>query len=335
MLGARSTFRPRTPNISEPRWMIRPTSYFPWPAILVLAGLSAGCGGSPTATVRIDGSSTVYPISRAAAEEFGKANRGVKVTVGLSGTGGGFKQFIAGDIEICDASRPITDAEQTKLAEKGIEFVTFVIAYDGLSVIVNPANDWVDCLTVEQLKRLWEPDSTVKKWSDLDSNWPAENINLFGPGHDSGTFDFFTLAIVGKERSSRSDYAQSEDDNVISAGVSQDRFSLGYLGLAYYTANADKLKLLGVDGGQGCVKPSTETVLAKQYLPLSRPLYLYVRRDALAREEVRNFVRYYLDHAADFAREEGYVPVSPEEAARDRDVFQASLEASAASAASP
>jgi phosphate transport system substrate-binding protein len=272
-------------------------------------GAGASSAGD-TGSIRIDGSSTVFPITEAVAEEYRSVDRKLQVTAGFSGTGGGFKKFIAGEIDICDASRPITSSEKAELEAKGIGYVELEVAFDGLAVIAHPANDWCDCLTVEQLKELWRPESGVSKWSDLNPEWPDEEIKLYGPGPDSGTFDYFTEAIVGKSRSSRQNYEKSEDDNALVSGIKGSKYALGYFGYAYYAANTDSLKLVGVDGGKGCEKPSLETVRGGSYSPLSRPLYIYVRNSSLQRPEVARFVRFYLDNSAELATEVGYVPVS-------------------------
>jgi phosphate transport system substrate-binding protein len=277
--------------------------------------MGVGCS-QPQITV--DGSSTVYPVTEAVAEEFGHENPGVRVTVGRSGTGGGMKKFWQGEIDICDASRPISESERELCEKAGIEFIELSVCFDGLAVVVHPDNDWCDCLTVEQLKKLWEPESSVSKWSDLDPAWPAEEIKLFGPGTDSGTFDYFTEVIVGEEKASRSDYTGSEDDNMLVSGVQSDAHALGYFGYAYYEANKDRLKLLAVDRGDGnCVQPSMETVRDDSYSPLSRPLFIYVSKPALKRPEVLAFVKYYLASSAKLSSEVGYVPVSDEVAAEN------------------
>jgi phosphate transport system substrate-binding protein len=269
----------------------------------------------PATTLEIDGSSTLYPITEAVAEEFRRDHANVRITVGLSGTSAGFKQFSEGKIDISDASRPIKEAEIAACKANGIEYVEFKVAFDGLSVIVNPENTWCDCLTVEQLKQLWQPESTINKWSDLNPMWPDESIKLYGPGTDSGTFDYFTEVIVGKAKSSRSDYSPSEDDNVLVTGVAGDKFALGYFGFAYYEENKTRLKLLGVDNGDGkCLKPSLESVRDNSYKPLSRPLYIYVTKKALARPEVREFMTFYLEHAGKLSEEVGYVPLPTAEA---------------------
>mgnify|MGYP000346426422 CR=1 FL=1 len=264
-------------------------------------------------TVRVDGSSTVFPITEAVAEEFGKEHPGVKVLVGISGTGGGFKRFVAGETDINDASRPIDKGEEEKARAHGISWVELPVAYDGLAVVVHPSNDWVDCLTVEELRRIWSPGSDIKNWKQIRPGFPDRPLTLYGPGHDSGTFDYFTEAVVGKAKSSRADYSASEDDNVLVQGVSRDPNALGYFGLAYFEENARKLKLLGVDGGEGCVKPSRDTVREGRYRPLSRPLFIYVNTTSLKRPEVREFVRFYLQNAPRLVPEVGYIPLPEEE----------------------
>jgi phosphate transport system substrate-binding protein len=232
--------------------------------------------------------------------------------VGYSGTGGGMKKFIAGEIDICDASRRIKDNEAEACDDAGVEFIELEVAYDGLAVVVSPENTWCDCLTTEQLKKLWTPDRPAKKWSDLDPSWPVEDVVLYGPGTDSGTFDYFTEEIVGETKKSRADYSPSEDDNVLVTGVSSNKHALGYFGFAYFEENADKLKLLGVDSGSGCMKPTTKTVSMNTYTPLSRPLFVYVRKSSLADPHVADFVNFYLAKAADAAAQVGYVPVKEE-----------------------
>ena len=295
------------------------------PTALILTLLVAlvsitGCSKGATA-ISIDGSSTVYPVTEAVAEEFSSAAPQIRVTVGFSGTGGGMKKFIAGDIDICDASRPMKESELKACEEKGVEYIQLEVAFDGLAVVLNPANDWCDSMTVDQLKELWRPESGVKQWKDLNPDWPAEDITLYGPGTDSGTFDSFTKSIVGEEGASRADYSASEDDNVLVTGVQEDKYALGYFGYVYYAENKDKLKLMGVDGGNGPVQPSEATVRDGSYSPLSRPLYLYVRKSELARPEVKQFVRFYLDNCGTLCREVGYVPVSDEAAKKNDEVF--------------
>jgi phosphate transport system substrate-binding protein len=276
-----------------------------------------GCGGhqkngAKSGTIHIDGSSTVFPITEAVAEEFRREQPDTRVTVGLSGTSGGFKKLSAGEIDICDASRAISDKELQACQDHGIELITLKVALDGLAVVVNSKNDWVDCLSVELLRELWRPESGVKLWSDLNPAWPKEEIHLYGPGTDSGTFTYFTEEIVGAAGESRADYTPSENDNMLVSGVEADKYALAYFGLAYYEANRERLKLLGVDNGQGCVTPSTETVLNGQYAPLSRPLYLYVTKAALKRPEVADFLKFYLAKTAELSTEVGYV-AAPED----------------------
>ncbi|PCJ22153.1 MAG: phosphate ABC transporter substrate-binding protein [Gammaproteobacteria bacterium] len=258
-------------------------------------------------TVSVDGSSTVFPISEAVAEEFLAVHPRVRVTVGVSGTGGGFKKFLAGEVDINDASRPIKDQERQLAEQKGIDFLELSVAFDGLSVVVNKDNDWVDSLTVTELKKIWQPGSTVQLWSDVRGHWPNKEIDLYGPGTDSGTFDYFTDTINGKSGRSRPDYTASEDDNALVRGVSGDVNALGYFGFAYYSANKDTLKIVPIDNGQGPVTPSAQTINNGSYAPLSRPLYIYVRSAALGRSEAKAFVQFYLENAAQLAEEVGYI----------------------------
>ncbi|MBX3411692.1 MAG: PstS family phosphate ABC transporter substrate-binding protein [Pirellulales bacterium] len=296
--------------------------------LLVVALLLTGCGGSGNATtIRIDGSSTVFPITEAVAEEFRGEQPHTRVTVGFSGTGGGFKKLIASEIDICNASRPINQKEVDACKEHGIELFDLRVAFDGLAVVVNPGNDWVECLSVELLRELWRPESGVKLWSDLNPTWPKEEIKLYGPGTDSGTFTYFTEVIVGEAGSSRADYTPSENDNMLVSGIEADKHALGYFGMAYYEENREKLKLLGIDGGKGCMKPSTETVLNGAYAPLSRPLYLYIRKSALQRPEVVEFLQFYLAHAAELATEVGYVSAPDDVAQENQQVLDAAIKA--------
>jgi phosphate transport system substrate-binding protein len=262
------------------------------------------------ATVKIDGSSTVYPITEAVAEDFQNARRGaVQVTVGLSGTGGGFKKFCAGETDISNASRPIKPEEQQKCKAAGINYIELPIAYDALTVVVNKQNTWASSMTVAELKKMWEPaaQGKIANWSQVRSGWPNAPLKLFGPGADSGTFDYFTEAIVGEAKKSRTDYLPSEDDNVLVQGVSRDKNAIGYFGFAYYEENKDKLKAVAIDGGKGAVMPSPTTVENGTYQPLSRPLFIYVSSKAVQRPEVKQFVEYYLNNAAKLSKEVGYV----------------------------
>lgn len=270
------------------------------------AGGSDGLSG----TIEIDGSSTVFLISRAAAEEFPKQHPKVRIKVGERGTGGGFERFAAGEIDINDASRPISQKEIDKCKQSGIEYLELKIAIDGLTVVVHPENDWVPCLSVEQLKKLWENGSQLRKWNELDPSWPDAEIKLFGADTDSGTFDYFTEAICGKEGNSRSDYTPSTDDNVLVRGVSGEKNGLGYFGYAYYFQNKDRVKAVAISptGQSGdCVSPSPETIETGTYKPLSRPLFVYVSTKALARPEVQAFLKYYLNEGQALVESEGYV----------------------------
>ena len=264
-------------------------------------------------TVEIDGSSTVAPVTEAVAEEYRKFQDSVLVNVGISGSGGGFKRFTAGETDISDASRVIRDTEAATAAENGIEYYGLLVGVDGLSVMVNLQNDFVTCMTVEQLKTLWEPESSVDSWNDLDASWPDRKINLYGPGTDSGTFDYFTEEVMGEAKLSRADYTRSEDDNVLVQGISGDRNALGYFGFAYYAQNSDKLKLVAVDSGDGCVTPSLASIADGTYAPLSRPLFIYVSKASLQRPEIRDFVEFYMLNAAQLTEEVGYVPLSAQE----------------------
>ncbi len=270
---------------------------------------TASAGEKVSGKISMDGSSTVGPVSEAMAEAFTQANPDVQMDVAVSGTGGGFKKFAAGEIDIAGASRPIEDKEIAACKEKGIEFVEIPIAFDGLSVVVNPQNDWVEDISVAELKKIWEPKSAVKTWKDVNPAWPAEPIKLYGPGTDSGTFDYFTKAVNGKEKESRSDYQASEDDNTLVTGVSGDKGGLGYFGFAYYEQNKDKLKVLKVGG----VAPSPETIGNGTYTPLSRPLFWYVNTKSLDRPEVQAFLKFALGEGTKNVSEAGYISL-PEEA---------------------
>ncbi len=273
-------------------------------------------------TIEIDGSSTVFPVSEAVAEEFHKIHPDVRVNVGVSGTGGGFKRFTAGETDISDASRPIKDTEAQAAADNGIEYYPLRVAMDGLSVLVSPDNDFVECLSVEQLKAIWEPGSAVSNWNDVDPAFPDKKIVLYGPDTDSGTFDYFTEEVVGEVQASRADYTASADDNVLVQGIAGGRYSLGYFGYAYYAENADKLKLVSVDAGNGCVTPTSETIENGTYAPLSRPLFIYVSKQSLERPEVKAFVEFYLDNAAELAQEVGYIRLGEAEYAANRDMIK-------------
>lgn len=280
------------------------------------APAATAAGSAAPGVVRIDGSSTVFPVSEAVAEEFQKANQGVRVTVGVSGTGGGFKKFCVGEIDVSDASRPIKPSEVELCTKNGVNYVELPIAYDGLAILVNQKNTWAKHITTEELKKMWEPEAQGKitKWSDVRAGWPAKPLRLYGAGVDSGTYDYFTEAIVKKEHSSRGDFTSSEDDNVIVQGIAGDESALGFFGYAYYEQNKNKLKVLPVDDGKpdngaGPVEPTVESVRTGSYQPLSRPIFIYVSEKALARPEVASFIKFYLANGAKLSREVGYVPL--------------------------
>jgi phosphate transport system substrate-binding protein len=283
--------------------------------ISALAVVTGACGKSDVKTVTGDGSSTVFLISEAVAEGFRGVMPEVRVTVGVSGTGGGFKKFCAGETDFQNASRPIKPTEVELCAKAGIEYVELPIAYDGIAIVVNPKNDWAQDITRDELKKLWAPEAQQKvmRWSDVRQGWPDRPIALFGAGVDSGTYDYFTEAIVGKEHSSRGDFTSSEDDNVIVRGVSADPGALGFFGFAYFEENQDKLRALPVDGGKGPVAPSVATIGDSSYFPLSRPLFLYVSKKAMDRPEMQAFMSFYLKQASAFSLEVGYIPL-PDEA---------------------
>ena len=301
------------------------------PAILSLVMSVAACGGgnqeqtAQTASqssqvIVADGSSTVFPITEAVAEEFQRANKGTRVTVGSSGTGGGFEKFCRNETDISNASRPMKATELEACGKAGIDFIELPVAYDGIAIVVNPKNTWASSLTVADLKKIWEPaaQGKVMRWNQVRSEWPNQEIHLFGAGVDSGTFDYFTEVITGKTAASRGDYTSSEDDNVIVQGVSGDANALGYFGYAYYEQNKDKLKLLAIDDGDaangaGAIAPSPETVANGTYRPLSRPVFIYVKTKALDRPEIKSFVEFYLDKGAALVREVGYVAMTAKE----------------------
>lgn len=280
-------------------------------ATVALAPSLAAAQAAPT--VKIDGSSTVYPVTEAVAEEFQKSKKNaIKVTVGISGTGGGFKKFCRGEIDISNASRPILKKEMDDCKAAGIEYFELPIAFDALTVVVNPANDFIKQMTVAELKRMWEPaaQGKVKSWKDVNPLWPDQPLKLFGAGSDSGTFDYFTEAIVGKSKSSRGDYTASEDDNVLVQGVTRDKGAIGYFGYSYYAENAKKLKAVAIVPVEGkpAVLPSMESVLNGTYQPLARPIFIYVSVKAYAKPEVKELVAYYMANGAKLAREVKFVP---------------------------
>jgi phosphate transport system substrate-binding protein len=266
--------------------------------------------GKLSGTIEIDGSSTVFPITQAIAEEFQRVNTDVKINVGISGTGGGFKRFTKGETDISDASRPITSSEVDLAKTNKINYIELKIALDGIAVVVHPQNTWVDYLTTAELKMIWNQNSTVTKWSDIRPTWPNQPIHLYGPGTDSGTFDYFTEVINGKAKSSRADFTASEDDNILVQGISGDPNSLGYFGYAYYAENKAKLKDVPIDSGSGPVSPNDSTITSNTYKPLSRPLFIYVNSAALKRPEVKAFVEFYMVNGETLVHEVGYTPLA-------------------------
>jgi phosphate transport system substrate-binding protein len=272
-------------------------------------------GGSDMAgTIQIDGSSTVYPITEAVAEEYRAEAPRVKVTVGVSGTGGGFKKFVRGETDINNSSRSISESEAATARENNITYLEIPVAYDGLTVVVHPSNDWIKDITVAELKKIWEPEAQgkIRRWNQIRPEWPNQEIHLYGAGVESGTYDYFTEAIVGKSHSSRGDYTASEDDNVLVQGVSTDPLALGFFGYAYYEENKSKLRAVPVNdeddsNGAGAILPSRETVENGTYAPLSRPLFIYVNSTAANRPEVVDFINFYLDNAAELGEEVGYI----------------------------
>jgi phosphate transport system substrate-binding protein len=290
---------------------------------LLAAGCgNAGDGGGLSGAVVGDGSSTVFPITQAVAEEFTLANPGVEVSIGVSGTGGGFERFCAGETDIQNASRPIEQEEIDACSATGIDYIELQVGLDGLSVVVNPSNGFVECLTVEQLNAIWEPGSTIDSWSEVDASFPDRPLTLYGAGTDSGTFDYFTEAINGEEGASRSDYTASEDDNVLVQGVAGDPNALGYFGYAYYVQNSDSLKIVAVDGGDGCVAPDPTTINDGSYAPLSRPLFVYVRKSSLAKAEVVAFMDFFMEASQSLVEDVGYVAVDESAFAAELDEWE-------------
>jgi phosphate transport system substrate-binding protein len=291
--------------------------------VFFLSQLLIACGPNEGATdseklqgeIKIDGSSTVYPITEAVAEEFRIDQPDVKVTVGVSGTGGGFNKFSRREIDINNASRPIKDEEAAAAKENNIGYIELKVAFDGLAILVNKENTWVDHFTVAELKKIWEPEAQEKitKWNQIRSTWPAEEFNLYGPGVASGTYDYFTEVVVGKSGSSRGDYTASEDDNVLVQGITGDKNGLAFFGLAYYEENKDKLNLVSVDNGKGPVMPTAATVKDGTYAPLARPVFIYITSEAAKRDEVKAFANFYLTNAATLVTDVGYIPLNEEE----------------------
>jgi phosphate transport system substrate-binding protein len=298
---------------------------FRYSAAVVLAAVSVACGGgsapstssggAPAASeIKLDGSSTVFPVGEAVAEEFQKANSGARVTVGSSGTGGGFQKFCRGETDISNASRPISKTEMTACSSAGINFIELPIAYDGIAIVVNPKAAWINDITVDELKTLWAPEAQgkVTRWNQVRKTWPDREIHLFGAGVDSGTYDYFTEAITGKAKASRGDFTSSEDDNVLVQGVLSDENALGFIPFAYYEENKEKLKLVPVDdkkpdNGAGPILPSLDAIRTGTYQPLARPLFIYVSEKSLARPEIQKFVDFFLAEVPELAEEVGYV----------------------------
>lgn len=303
---------------------------------LVFGLMLAGCGskndsaketGNLEGNIKIDGSSTVYPITEAVAEEFRTQQPNVNVTVGVSGTGGGFNKFVRGETDISDASRPIKEQEAADCKKNNIGFVELEIGFDGLAVLVSKQNTWLKDITVEELKKIWEPEAQNKitRWNQIRPDWPAEEFHLYGPGTASGTFDYFTEVIVGKSGASRGDYTASEDDNVLVQGIAGDKNGLGFFGLAYYEENMDKLNIVGVHNGTDVVVPNLETVKNGSYRPLSRPVFIYVSDAAVKRPEVVKFVQFYLDNAAALVQDVGYIPLTDDQYKQQADKFSSFL----------
>lgn len=284
-----------------------------------------GGAGKLAGEIRIDGSSTVYPITEAIAEEYRIEQPDVRITIGISGTGGGFQKFTRGEIDINDASRPIKEPESQAAGQNDVQFAALTVAFDGLAVLVHKDNTWVDHFTVEELKRMWEPaaQGSVVRWNQIRPEWPNEEFNLYGPGVASGTYDYFTEVIVGESGASRGDYTASEDDNVLVQGIAGDPNGIGFFGYAYYAENQDKIRLVGVDGGNGVVLPSPETVTSGAYAPLSRPVFIYVNNDAARRPEVADFVNFYLDNATEIVPDVGYIPLAADEYRKQKEKFSA------------
>ena len=278
-------------------------------------GTTTAPGGASdlSGRIEIDGSSTVGPFTTAAAERFQQENSEVQVTVGVSGTGGGFERFCRGETDLSNASRPIKEEETTACESGGVEYVEFQVANDALTVVVNQDNDWARCLTTEQLATIWGPDSKVKNWNEVDPSFPDQKLSLFGPGTDSGTFDYFTDEINGEEGASRSDYSASEDDNNTVTGVSGEQGGLGYFGFSYFEENQDALKAVEIDGGDGCVAPSVENAQNGTYEPLARPLFIYAKTEALGKPEVEALMRYVLDNGVEIAEASQFVPLTDEQ----------------------
>lgn len=272
--------------------------------------VSQVAGAAFKGTVKIDGSSTVFPITEAVAEEFRAKEPRINVTIGVSGTGGGFKKFTQKETDISNASRKIKKREILMAEKTGVKFLELPVAYDGITVVINQANTWAKNLTLAELKKIWEPGSRVKLWSDIREGFPKKEIKLYGPGTDSGTFDYFTEAINGKSHVSRKDFTKSEDDNVLVTGVIGNKYALGFFGYAYYAENKSRLQAVAIDNGKGPIAPTEETINNGTYAPLSRPIFIYVSKESGQRNEVKTFIEFYLTQASLLVGEVGYIPLS-------------------------
>ena len=298
-------------------------------AALVLTAAATAGVSALSGTVTADGSSTVGPYAIAAAEGFQKKNKNARVTVGIAGTGGGFERFCRNETDLSNASRPMRQTEAVKCRDAGVKWVAFTVANDGLSVVVNRQNTWATCLTVAELKKVWEPGSKVNNWNQIRDSFPNVPLKLFGAGTDSGTFDYFTEAINGRARASRSDYLATEDDNVVVQGVEGERGAMGYFGYSYYEENKDKLKVLAVDQGkgQGCVTPSVATVQTNKYRPLSRPLFIYAKRDSFKRPVVAGYIGYIFNNEKAIAKKSGFIALTDRQLKKARYQYLQALKA--------
>jgi phosphate transport system substrate-binding protein len=297
--------------------------------LIVTAGAAAGtlqpARGNVSGTITADGSSTVGPFTSAAAELFRRSNRGANITVGISGTGGGFERFCRGETDLANASRPIRYSEAARCQQGGIRYIQFLVANDGISLAVSRQNTWANCLTADELKRIWDRGSRVSSWNEVRPSFPNVRLNLYGAGTDSGTFEFFTEKINGRARQSRSDYTASEDDNVLVRGVANDRGALGYFGYSYYVENRNRLKVLGVDSGNGCRTPTVDRIQNRAYKPLSRPLFIYVKRDSFRKPVVAAFIRYIILNEARIAQAAKMVPLTKKQLAKAKRQYNTAI----------
>jgi phosphate transport system substrate-binding protein len=293
--------------------------------VAVALVVTATAAARSLGTISADGSSTVGPYVTAAAEAFQKRNSNTRITVGISGTGGGFERFCRGETDLQNASRPIRLSEHQRCLQNGVRWVAFNVANDGIAIVVNRENTWANCLTTDELKRMWDTGSKIDNWRDIRPQFPNVPLKLFGPGTDSGTFDFFTEKINGRSRRSRSDYLATENDNVVVQGVAGERGGLGYFGLSYYLENKDRLKLVSVNSGAGCVAPSIATVQSFKYRPLSRPLFVYAKRESFRRREVQRFINFMLQNQLSIAKRSDFVPLTRKQSAKARFAFKQAL----------